>query len=141
MLTFNDLDKPEDKARRVWTMYKPPRDSHNASTLMLNYVRNTIEEEGPFYGVNGASEGGSAATTVLLDQLELARSAGVPATMKCGIFSLPATRGCRKSLGKLDWIERYIFLRCLLIHHACSMLYKIWNISRQRASELSSQVL
>ena len=55
MLTFNDLDKPEDKARRVWTMYKSPNDSHDASTLMLDYVRNNIEDEGPFHGVIGAS--------------------------------------------------------------------------------------
>ena len=95
MLTFNDLDKPEDKARRVWTMYKPPKDSLNASALMLDYVRNIIDEEGPFHGVIGASKGGSAAATVLLDQLELARrSASVPGTMKCGIFfvSPPALR-------------------------------------------------
>ena len=93
MLTFNNLDKPEDKAWRVWTMYRLPKDSYNASTRMLDYVRNIIED-GPFHGVIGASEGGSAGATVLLDQLELARSPGVPATMKCGIFFLspPALR-------------------------------------------------
>lgn len=81
--------------RRVWTTYGPSKDHHNAAALMLEYVRNIIEEEGPFHGVIGGSEGGSAAATVLLDQLELARGAGVPATMKCGIFfvSPPALRG------------------------------------------------
>lgn len=81
--------------RRVWTTYGPSKDHHNAAALMLEYVRNIIEEDGPFHGVIGGSEGGSAAATVLLDQLELARRAGVPATMKCGIFfvSPPALRG------------------------------------------------
>ena len=80
--------------RRTWTMYGPSKDNHNPTALTLDYVRNIIEEEGPFHGVIGGSEGGSAAATVLLDQLDLARSAGIPATMKCGIFfvSTPAMR-------------------------------------------------
>ena len=80
--------------RRVWTDYGPSEDHHNATTLTLDYVRNVIQEEGPFHGVIGGSEGGCAAATVLLDQLDLASRAGVPAAMKCGIFfvSPPALR-------------------------------------------------
>ena len=94
MLTFNDLSEPEDKVRRVWTNHGPNKDHHNATALTLDYMRNIIEEEGPFHGVIGGSEGGCAAATVLLDQLDLARAAGVPTTMKCGIFfvSPPAMR-------------------------------------------------
>lgn len=93
-LTFDDLSKPEDKMRRTWMVYRPLKGNLNAAAVTLDYVRNIIEEEGPFHGVIGGSEGGCAAATVLLDQLDLARTAGVPATMKCGIFfvSPPALR-------------------------------------------------
>ena len=108
LLTFNDLDKPEDKMRRTWTTFALFNEDYNPATLMLDYTRNIIEEEGPFHGVIGSSEGGSAAATVLFDQLELAREAGVPATMKCGIFfvSSPALRadgkGCLLSDDESD---------------------------------------
>lgn len=84
MVTFKDMISPEDGARRAWDRYGGG--IGNSGELMLEYARNIIEEEGPFHGIIGASEGGSAAATVLFDQLGLARKHGQPCTIQCGIF-------------------------------------------------------
>lgn len=84
MATFNGMTSPEDGVRRAWGRYG--KGVGSSAELMLDYVRNIIEDEGPFHGVIGASEGGSAAATVLFDQLGLARKHGQPCPIQCGIF-------------------------------------------------------
>ena len=77
--------------RMVWQKYGP-RDQHNPTSVMLEYMENILEDEGPFHGVIGASEGGSAAATVLLDHLQRSRDTKIDATLLCGVFfiSMPA---------------------------------------------------
>lgn len=83
-LKLKDRSTPENAMRRILSMYPlGPRDSVN---LTLEYVRNIIEEEGPFHGVIGASEGASAAATVLLNELQISQATGHPSAMQCGIF-------------------------------------------------------
>lgn len=86
-----DIDAPEDRMRMVWRKYGP-QDQHNPTSVMLEYMENLLEDEGPFHGVIGASEGGSAAATMLLDHLQRSRDANGNATLICGIFfiSMPA---------------------------------------------------
>ena len=88
MLTFKDMISPEDGVRRAWGKFGGQ--VSDATELMVEYARNVIEDEGPFDGVIGASEGGSAAATVLIDQLELARQEGRPCSMRAGIFFVSA---------------------------------------------------
>ena len=97
-LTYKDMASPEEGVRKAWHAFAG-RDG-NVADLMVEYARNVIEEEGPFHGVIGGSEGGGAAATVLFDQLELARESGKPCTMQCGIFfvSTPAFRPHGKGL-------------------------------------------
>ncbi|MCJ1354924.1 MAG: hypothetical protein MMC33_004914 [Icmadophila ericetorum] len=54
--------------------------------IFLDYVSNIMEEEGPFDGVIGASEGAGAAATVLLYDQEVCREKGTESKLKCGIF-------------------------------------------------------
>ena len=84
LVTSKEMTSPEDGVRRAWDRYKGG--TLGSVELMLEYVRNIVEEEGPFQGIIGASEGGSAAATVLFDQLTLARKLGQPCTIQCGIF-------------------------------------------------------
>lgn len=90
-LTFPGIDAPEDRMRMVWKKYGP-QNHHNATSVTLEYLQNIIEDEGPFHGVIGVSEGGCAAATMLLDHLQRSRDANKAATMMCGVFfvSTPA---------------------------------------------------
>lgn len=54
--------------------------------MFLEYVSNVMEEEGPFDGVIGASEGAGAAATILLYDQELCRERGTKSKLKCGLF-------------------------------------------------------
>ncbi|KAI9716039.1 MAG: hypothetical protein M1828_000506 [Chrysothrix sp. TS-e1954] len=88
MLTFKNMTSPEDGARRAWEDYSGG--VSNGTELMVEYARNIIEDEGPFDGFIGASEGGSAAATVLMDQLQLSRKQGQACTIQCAIFFVAA---------------------------------------------------
>lgn len=55
-------------------------------SMMLEYVCNVIEEEGPFQGIIGISEGAMAAATFLIDYLEMCRKTGSPRMFKWGVF-------------------------------------------------------
>ena len=108
MITAKDMTSPEDGVRRAWNRYGG--EVGNSAELMLEYVRNIIEEEGPFHGIIGASEGGSAAATVLFDQLGLARKHGQPCTIQCGIFfvSTPPLKGDGKGCFLSDETDQRI---------------------------------
>ena len=62
--------------------------------MTIDYLRNFIEEEGPFQGVIGISEGAGAAATVLIDHLKICRERGSPSIIQCGIFlvGIPALK-------------------------------------------------
>ena len=84
-LGFVSNDAVEDRMRTIWQKYGPT-DHHNATSVTLEYIQNIIEDEGPFHGVIGASEGGCAAATVLLDHQQRSRDANTDSPMMCGIF-------------------------------------------------------
>lgn len=87
-LAFTVDDSPEDAMRKMATMCR--QKNPDAVALTLDYVRNIIEEDGPFDGVIGGSEGAGAAATVLVDCLRMSEKAGTPSAMKCGIFFVGA---------------------------------------------------
>ena len=97
MLDFGVDESPEDGMRKSASLAK--HRNPDAISLTLEYVRNIIDEDGPFDGVIGASEGAGAAATVLLDCLAMSQKGGLPTTMKCGIFFVgmpPLDPGSRK---------------------------------------------
>lgn len=85
VMGLRNVDKPYDRMRMLWQEYGF-QDHHNATSVTLEYMQNIIEDEGPFHGVIGVSEGGVAAATVLLDHLQRSRDANDDATMMCGVF-------------------------------------------------------
>lgn len=89
-LDFKNMSTPEEAMRRVSSIYKLK--NRDAVGLTIDYIRNVINEEGPFQGVIGASEGAAAASTVLMDELQRSSESGYRTAMKCGIFfvAIPA---------------------------------------------------
>ncbi|MCJ1232725.1 hypothetical protein MMC14_000678 [Varicellaria rhodocarpa] len=84
VLDFSSKTCVEDVLRQTWAYFKPK--NRDAVGMTINYLRNFIEEEGPFQGVIGLSEGAGAAATVLIDHLEICRARGSPSIIQCGIF-------------------------------------------------------
>ena len=70
--------------------------NRDAVSLTLDYVRNVIKEEGSFEGVIRASEGASAAATVLMDEVQTSSRNGCPNPMEIWHFlcrySRPSSR-------------------------------------------------
>lgn len=91
-LDLKNMSTPEQAMRRVSSTYHFK--NRDAVGLMLDYIRNVIEEEGPFQGVIGTSEGAVAASTVLMDELQRSSEHGHRTAMRCGIFfvAIPAYR-------------------------------------------------
>ena len=91
-LDFKNMSTPEEAMRRVSSTYSFK--NRDAVALTLDYIRNVMEEEGPFQGVIGASEGASAAATVLMDELQNASKNGHRTATRCGVFfvAFPAYR-------------------------------------------------
>lgn len=91
-LELKNMSTPEEAMRKASSTYhlKNP----DAVGLMLDYIRNVIEEEGPFQGVVGTSAGATAAATVLMDELQRSSEDGHRTAMRCGIFfvAIPAYR-------------------------------------------------
>jgi hypothetical protein len=75
---FTNATSPEDAMR------KASSDLSGDVNMMLEYVRNVIEEDGPFQGIIGASEGAMAAATFLIDHLKICRKLGSPSMLKRG---------------------------------------------------------
>ena len=108
-LRLRDANDPHDQLRRLWREYGP-QDHSNVTSVTLEYIQNIIEDEGPFHGVIGASEGGCAAATVLLDHLQRSRGVNDAATMMCGVFfiSTPALQADGSGYVLWDKAERRI---------------------------------
>ncbi|KAL8795884.1 MAG: hypothetical protein Q9195_001764 [Heterodermia aff. obscurata] len=135
IVNFSGITSPEDGVRRAWDRYGGG--AGNSVELVLEYVRNIIEEEGPFHGVIGASEGGSAAATVLLDQLGLARNHGHPCTIQCGIFFVatpPLTEGGKGCLLSDNTDQRITIPTCHIYSEKdlfCWMAKALQNICQE----------
>ena len=91
-LDLKNMSTPEEAMRRVSSTYRFK--NRDAVALTLDYIGNVIKEEGPFQGVIGASEGASAAATVLMNELQTSSDNGHRTAMRCGIFfvAVPAYR-------------------------------------------------
>jgi hypothetical protein len=97
-LAFMKTGSPEDAMRKVYTTFGHADD--DSVILTVEYIRNILEEDGPFDGVIGTSQGACAAATALVDSLETSRKTARPNPMKCGIFFIglpplnPNGKGC-----------------------------------------------
>lgn len=58
--------------------------------IALEYLHNIIEDEGPFDGVIGISEGASVAATLLVEDLQACKAKQIRSNLRCGIFFIGA---------------------------------------------------
>ena len=58
--------------------------------MALDYLYNVIEDEGPFDGVIGVSEGASVAATLLIDDIQACKAKQTQSHFRCGIFYIGA---------------------------------------------------
>ena len=58
--------------------------------VTLDYLYNVIEDEGPFDGVIGISEGASVAATLLIEDIQACKAKQTQSRFRCGIFYIGA---------------------------------------------------
>ena len=58
--------------------------------IALEYLHNIMEDEGPFDGVMGVSEGASVAATLLIEDLQACKARNAQSSLRCGIFFIGA---------------------------------------------------
>ena len=58
--------------------------------IALEYLHNIMEDEGPFEGVIGISEGASVAATLLIEDLQACKARQTRSHFRCGIFYIGA---------------------------------------------------
>ena len=58
--------------------------------IALEYLRNVIEEEGPFDGILGISEGASVAATLLIEDIQEHKANHTQSPFRCAIFFIGA---------------------------------------------------
>ena len=92
-LDFKNMSTQEDARRRVSSIYSFK--NRDAVALTLDYIRNVMEEEGPFQEVIEASEGASATATVLINELQNAFKNGYRTAIRCGI--------CFVAFPRIEW--------------------------------------
>lgn len=73
----------EDMLRELLTDGADGRDSLRDA---INLLYRIMDEEGPFEGILGYSEGASIAATLLLTEQRRFQQEGVPPMLKCGVF-------------------------------------------------------
>lgn len=95
----SDLDEevkiPEDEEQAMkdfvseYNKYPPEAWSVDVA---LEYLHNIIEDEGPFQGVIGISEGATVAATLLVEDIRRCRAQQTKSDFRCGLFyvGLPA---------------------------------------------------
>lgn len=59
-------------------------------SVALEYLHNIIEDEGPFHGVIGVSEGAAVAATLLVEDLQSRAAGGTRSDLRCGLFYIGA---------------------------------------------------
>lgn len=60
--------------------------AEDGKEICMEYIRNFIQDEGPFHGVIGTSQGATVAAMVLLDDLEMSRKENRRSEFECGVF-------------------------------------------------------
>ena len=58
--------------------------------VTLDYLYNVMEDEGPFDGVIGISEGASVAATLLIEDIQACKAKQTRSRFRCGIFYIGA---------------------------------------------------
>lgn len=58
--------------------------------VALEYLHNIMEDEGPFHGVVGVSEGASVAATLLIDDIQQCKDKQLKSHLRCGLFFIGA---------------------------------------------------
>ena len=59
-------------------------------SIALEYLHNIMEDEGPFEGVIGISEGASVAATLLIEDIQACKAKQERSHFRCGIFYIGA---------------------------------------------------
>lgn len=80
---FNNEILPEASLRTVLNSIQIRRET---VSMAHDYMQQVIDQDGPFHGVIGASEGAVAAASVLIRDLEMCRKNDRKSSFKCGIF-------------------------------------------------------
>lgn len=81
---FPDCETPEDTMREL--MKEGIADSRRSTNDTIDYLLRIMDEDGPFDGIIGYSEGATVAGTLLLRERLRAEEKGIPAMFKCAIF-------------------------------------------------------
>ena len=81
---FPECETPEQTMREL--MREGVADSRKSTDTAMNYLFKVMEEQGPFDGVIGYSEGATVAATLLLKEQLRSEEQGVEPMFKCGIF-------------------------------------------------------
>ncbi|EPE03870.1 ef-hand calcium-binding domain protein [Ophiostoma piceae UAMH 11346] len=81
---FPDCETPEDTMREL--MKEGVATSHRSTDNALKYLLNIMEQQGPFDGIVGYSEGATIASTLLVHEQRRFRTLGIAPMFKYAIF-------------------------------------------------------
>jgi hypothetical protein len=81
---FPDCETPEDTMREL--MKEGVATSHKSTGFALQFLLDVMDEQGPFEGIIGYSEGATVAATLLLQEQKRFHEKGIAPMFKYGIF-------------------------------------------------------
>jgi hypothetical protein len=81
---FPECETPEQTMREL--MREGVADSRKSTDTAMNYLFKVMEEQGPFDGIIGYSEGATVAATLLLKEQFRKEEQGIEPMFKCAIF-------------------------------------------------------
>lgn len=64
----------------------PEHCTNNSAAEAMEYLYHIMEEDGPFDGIIGYSEGATVASTLLLHEQRRFETLGIPPMFKCALF-------------------------------------------------------
>ena len=79
-------DEPRDKDRPLSAPYTDSPPEPWSVGVALEYLHNIMEDEGPFHGVIGISEGASVAATLLVEDIQACKAKQTKSDFRCGLF-------------------------------------------------------
>lgn len=82
--------KGDDKLAPLFTEYMQNSPEAWSIVVALEYLHNIIEDEGPFHGVIGVSEGASVAATLLAEDIQSCKAKQTRSDFRCGLFYIGA---------------------------------------------------
>lgn len=82
--------REDDRLTPLFTEYMDNPPEPWSVGVALEYLHNIIEDEGPFQGVIGVSEGASVAATLLVEDIQCCRAKQMRSNFRCGLFYIGA---------------------------------------------------